>query len=157
ILKIEKEAIEGNRIRAKDDGKLELQGVTSYYSNLEKERGQQKFIKTTKEETLNYYSSLYDKKVMKLENWKMFDKYIKKITQGENILLNKEITETEVYNVIKKMNKGKSPGPDGLQFEFYHETPSIIPSLTKKLNEWKLGNMNKDNAKSYIRLLGKEG
>ncbi|CAE1227672.1 unnamed protein product [Acanthosepion pharaonis] len=48
-----------------------------------------------------------------------------------------EITEDEVYVVLKKVGRGKSPGLDGLPYELYLRLSHIfVPILTAVFNNW---------------------
>jgi len=43
------------------------------------------------------------------------------LSDDDNGLLKREITENELYDTLKCMHKNKSPGPDGIPVEFYLE------------------------------------
>ena len=62
-----------------------------------------------------YHEQLHDKK---LKNWGEMDDFLEKynitkLNQEELQNVNREIILSEIEAVIKKLQKSKSPGPDG--------------------------------------------
>jgi hypothetical protein len=85
-----------------------------------------------------FYSKLYNEEPSIEESKSsLLENYIrrepeKKLTSLEKALLDAPILENEVYNAIKSAPKNKTPGPDGISYEFYQQ---IISSITKPLTE----------------------
>ncbi len=84
-----------------------------------------KTVYTTQEilkEAHSFYSSLYSEKDVDIEN---VHKYLDdinipyKLTDLDNDILNKDVSEKECYDALLSMGKNKSPGPDGIPAEFY--------------------------------------
>ena len=75
----------------------------------------------------NYYGKLYEKENSDNELQMWFLQFIEeKIPQIDKQLLEKEITEKEIYNAIKDLSSNKSPGIDGIPNEFYLKYWDII-------------------------------
>ena len=66
-------------------------------------------------------------------------------------------TENEIATAIKGLNKGKSPGPDGLTNEFYQAYQGQLVPILKKVVDQAIerGNLPKE-MKLYITLLPKD-
>ena len=62
--------------------------------------------------------------------------------EDQNYHLTKPITETELYDTIKKTNNEKCPGSDGFTNEFYKEFQTLLaPLLCKTLTgPWRADN-----------------
>jgi len=75
------------------------------------------------------------------------------------IELEKDITEGELYTVLKTFSKGKCPGNDGLSAEFYvHFWKNIKTALLECIHEnIEKGQMSTSQRQSVISLLEKEG
>ena len=83
----------------------------------------------------------------------------KTLTEQEKTLLEKEVTQAEIYNAIKSMNVNKAPGIDGIPIEFYLEYWGIIKKemtmIIKNIIRGTLLGEKQKNA--IITLLPKEG
>ena len=53
-------------------------------------------------------------------------KILKLVTREDNYNLNKPVNEEEVSEVIKEMQNGKAPGPDGFNVDFFKACWGII-------------------------------
>ena len=81
----------------------------------------------------DYYKQLY---ANKMDNLEEMDKFLEKhnlprLNQEENI--NRPIKSTEIETVIKNLQTGKSPGPDGFTGEFCHTLREELTSILLKL------------------------
>ena len=67
-------------------------------------------------------------------------------------------TENEITTAIKELNKGKSPGTDGLTSEFYQTFQGQLVPILKKVVDQAVerGNLPKEMKLSYITLLPKD-
>ena len=75
----------------------------------------------------SYYGKLYEKENSDNEIQTWFLQFIEnKISQVDKQLLEKEITEKEIYNAIKDLSSNKSPGIDGIPNEFYLKYWDVI-------------------------------
>ena len=73
-------------------------------------------------ETTSFYDILFRTKNISPESIKRYLDEInldKRLSNEQKILCDKEISETEIHNVIKNLKTEKSPGCDGLTPEFY--------------------------------------
>lgn len=64
----------------------------------------------------------------------------KSLTAEQQRLLIRPITEEEIFNTLKSCKKKKSPGPDGLNYEFYIKNFEIVKEeLIKIFNDYLVG------------------
>ena len=85
-------------------------------------------------EMSKFYTKLYSKQeAVDINNtsFKGIDDKLPKLTENEKINLEREITEEELKEVIKRSKNNKSPGPDGYSNEFYK-------IFWPELNKWML-------------------
>ena len=69
---------------------------------------------------INYFENMYSEKITDMDRQNWFLSFIDKTISGtDNAILLKEITESEIFNIMEKFSKNKSPGIDGLPIEFY--------------------------------------
>lgn len=119
---------------------------SSYFFSLEKRRQTKKRItklnkdgciiqdsNLIKEEVSNFYGNLYKKKFNKEKCDAFMDiikSNVKKLSEEDKMLLEKDLTISEIEGALKQMKKGKSPGIDGLTTEFYktfwHEIKNLL-------------------------------
>lgn len=71
--------------------------------------------------------------------------------------LQQPITEDELFQAVKSLKPGKSPGPDGFTAHYYKAFPSLlIPSLPKALNYLKdTRNIPEDFLRAHVTILPK--
>ena len=78
----------------------------------------------------NYYTNLFSPNEVNNNTQDRFLKNIKnKITSEEHKKLDEPITMDKIETAIFQMQKGKSPGLDGIPVEFYQENWSEIKNL----------------------------
>ena len=89
----------------------------------------------------DYYKQLY---ANKMDNLEERDKFLEKhnlprLNQKEIENINRQITSTEIYTVIRNLPTKETPGPDGFTGEFYQtfreELTPILLKLFQKIAE----------------------
>ena len=125
--------LQGYKIRAKlphfEEGEVDI----SFFSKLEKRKGEENLIFSledefggTQEGTENlkktiwgFYSNLYKKEEENVENQNdLLEKVDKFLTAEEKFDLDKELSLLELETALKDMQKAKTPGSSGLTQEF---------------------------------------
>ena len=77
-----------------------------------------------------YYSQLYDTKITDTRSTnKLLQNIKKRITPQQRLDLDKQITRQELEQALEKLQKKKTPGPDGIPAEFYQTHWSIFGDL----------------------------
>jgi exonuclease III len=159
VAKAEREEIiseitRGEAIRSKAQWHEEGDKAGKLFLNLEKARGECKTIKKIRDDTgkiitetqgileaeESYYRKLYKKEGNTTPNRnrerEVWNTPGDKLEEEEISQLTKEITEEELWNIIKSNPKNKSPGTDGLTNEFYMEYWQLIKGyITKAINK----------------------
>ena len=107
-----------------------------------------------------FYQALYTKEEVDPEaTSELLESISTTLTDTDNTHLESFIQETEVTKAIKDSNSNKSPGPDGLTYEFYKTFEDQLSEiLTELYNNIHLrGRMEDGMRESYIRMLHKKG
>jgi len=113
-------------------------------------------------ETRSFYERLYTSKRISQED---IDRYLQNITpikllsEEEAGLCEGDITEAECLKALNKMKPGKSPGDDGLPYEFYktfwdHIKAPLVSSLRYS---YKHGHLSESQRRAIITLIHKKG
>ena len=108
----------------------------------------------------NFYQSLYTREEVDPEaTTQLLHHVTNTLTDTDTDSLEDPIWEREVEKAIKESNNNKSPGPDGLTYEFYKTFESQMSEiLTELYNNIHLrGRMEDGMRESYIRLIYKKG
>jgi len=120
-------------------------------------KGQQEIIKTIK----SFYEKLYSEVPRKsnAEHISYFLDNLPNISGPDQRILDREITENEVFTTLKTFANGKSPGNDGLSSEFYMRFWPDIKDLLMGCLQANIinGTMTTSQRQSVISLLEKEG
>ena len=75
----------------------------------------------------NFYKNLYSKPITEKNRQNWFLNFIdKSINDADNVELTREITDEEIFLIMKALDTNKSPGIDGLPIEFYLKFYNII-------------------------------
>ena len=107
-----------------------------------------------------YYKKLYKEEDYDNETQEWFLNFIdRKLDENDCEILEKNISDSEIYNAIAKMNRNKSPGLDGLPIEFYvkfwkvikKELAEVIRNIAKGME------LDEKQRKAVITLIHKEG
>ena len=113
-------------------------------------------------ETRNFYERLYTSEGISQED---INRYLQNVTaitalsEEEAILCEGDITESECLEALNKMKPGKSPGDDGLPYEFYitfwdHiKTPLVNSFRYSYIN----GHLSESQRRAIITLIHKKG
>ena len=169
---IEEEKYKGAAIRCKVDTEQE-DILTKHFlareQNIQKDRTIKEIQKRNGEVTNNreeikkefqeFYKHLYTEEGLGTEEQQdKYLKYVKKIDEEDREKMENPFTENEITTAIKELNKGKSPGPDGLTNEFYQEYQGQLVPILKKVVDQAIerGNLPKEMKLSYITLLPKD-
>jgi exonuclease III len=116
----------------------------------------------SRENTLQYirdkYAKIYEKEDINLNSAKKITENLPQVSVAHNTELTKEITQEEISNVIKNLPNNKSPGTDGLTYEFYKlSEETITPVLYGVFNHaLSSGIMPTSWCKSLITLIPKK-
>ena len=139
----ENKQLQGARIRAKVEEIEQGERCTSYFVNLERQKGKQKLMKTLTtddgtvidkpddilKETANFYKTLYtsEKTEVSAQNF-LLNKMTRTLSDSDRDACEGEVTLDEVLSAIKSFANDKSPGCDGLTAEFYQTFFGLIGS-----------------------------
>ena len=173
IVLLQNEMCDGIKVRAKMKDKLEGEKLSSHLLGKEKNSKAHKYMLNVKTssgvEVTNtdsiifhfrkFYEQLYDKCHV---NEKDQDYFLglceSKLTKEDNDLLTHDIDEEEIWDNIKRMNSGKSPGSDGLPVEFYKKFWKIIKTHFHEVIKCMLDKeLCKSQYEGVIKLLPKSG
>ena len=169
---------EGVILRSKIKIYEENEKSSKYFLNLEKQNAVRNTIKMLKknpetdEEITNgkdvvneirrFYSNLF--KLQKNQTIEKCDEFLDtldlpRISNDANEILKKSLTINELKEVLKTSVKGKSPGNDGLGFEFYVVFwENISEQLFESFNDGlKNGILSSSQRQAVIKLLEKKG
>ena len=179
---IKSEILNGVKIRSKVEEQLQGEQVSAYIIKKQASISSKHLIKSIKSERgilenidenmeLNnrdliqlyiseYYKKLYkgDEYDTKTQEW--FLRFIdRKLNEDDCNLLEKKLSELEVYNAISKINRKKSPGIDGLPIEFYakfwkvikNELVEVITNIAKGML------LEEKQRKAILTLIHKDG
>ena len=124
---LEVEEAEGAKIRSKAEWREDGETSSRYFCSLEKKRGAEKFMRSVQrskdgpivtgtgdmlERTRQFYVDLYTEEGVE-ESAKT------KLTADQARLCEGEVTHEEITHTVKQVKNDKSPGRDGLTYEFY--------------------------------------
>lgn len=176
IKKIESEKMEGLIIRSKIKWVEEGEKSTTFFFGLEKNNYIKKHIRKLKiedqvtitdEHRINtelktFYHTLYTSKTKSnIEDQNEFfaSNSIPTLTNHEKELCNVPLTKEDYSNTLKTFKKGKSPGNDGLTFEFYEKFWCFISDPLVKCYERAFieGELSTSQKQAIITLLEKNG
>lgn len=150
ILKIEEDELAGAAVRSRSDWNQKGEKCTRYFFDLEKKNGTQKIIKqlemngrllTDKTEILEgiyeHFKSHFKADTINQEACSQLVRTItKRISPDDSKNLERPFTLDELEASHRKMKLRKSPGNDGLSYEFYKATwPFIKYDLLDTINE----------------------
>lgn len=142
-----KKQIQGYQTRIKTQPKFEFgEPNISFFADLERKSAKKRCIsqlknnvgetkQTTedmKEIAVDFYTDLFSrKKINDKMTKKLLNNVTKKLTPGEKNSMDREITLEELEKAVMKLQRGKSPGPDGIPVDFYQRFWSHIHPLYK--------------------------
>jgi len=167
--------IKGAQIRAKAKWVEEGERCNKYFLNLEKKQQISNVINILKdengheisdshellEECCNFYNKLYTSQSIPDKN---IDEYLSSInipslSMSDKVVCEDDITEKEIYEAVKNLKNGKSPGTDGIVPEFYKEYWNILklPFMRMLTDIFKTGELPSSMRNAIITLIHKKG
>ena len=127
--------VRGHQVRIKTHPRFEAgEPNISFYSDLEKKASKKKCItelrdgsgntvfdtEKIKEVAVDFYTDLFSVKRTTAQSTMKLLGGVNRVLSGQDrATLDRVITEEELERVVKKLQRGKSPGPDGILAEFY--------------------------------------
>ena len=168
-----KNRIEGFKARIRTIPKFEFnEPDISFFSNLEKKSAKRHMItqlidnngdikhdtEDLKKIVTEYYIDLFsEKNTSTAKTSKLLGNISKKLTQAQRLDMDRDITLEELGKAVMKLQKGKSPGPDGIPAEFYQAYwPHIQNLYLDFINAVKLTTFPKSKNTSITILIYKE-
>ena len=156
INSIKNEILEGVKIRSRLQEQIEGEKVSAYLIGKQNTLKTKKLITSIKVEddivenlqsgtvlknkdgiewyVNRFYEKLYKKEVVDERYQTWFLQFLDtKISEIERHTLEKEISETEIFNAVKSLNCKKSPGIDGIPNDFYIKYWDIIKNEVSKI------------------------
>ena len=164
--------MEGYQTRIKTQPRLEPgEPNISFYADLEKKESKKKNISQLKDAkgeikhdtesmkaiATEYYTNLFDTKVINNSIAQRLLRNIKnQITPQQRANLDKIVTREELDEIVSKLPKNKTPGPDGIPAEFYQTYWIMIEDLYLEfINAVKETGLPKDKNTSITTLVYK--
>ena len=157
----------GTYVRAKTELDFELENTRAYYKR-EKMQGQSNRIdevttengtetdeNTIKTSVKDFYQTLYTRETLEEAD---MDHYCDVNIEPRDIDPVKTfLTVADIQNSIKESNNNKSPGPDGLTYEFYKHFSKLVTPILERvyLMVYTQGKMPISMCNSHVRLIYK--
>lgn len=117
--------------------------------------------KKIRSEIHNFYTKLYtpDTPIRKTDRDFFLEHITKKFPQEKESAITEKITESEVKDVINKMANGKTPGIDGIPYEFYREFQEELSGILAEVFNHTLqtGALTTSQQHAVISLIPKKG
>ncbi|XP_071719220.1 uncharacterized protein [Rutidosis leptorrhynchoides] len=172
MLHIEKEKTKSNMLKQKSRIKWALEGDenSKYFHNLIKRRANKNNIRgvskngvwkedpnTIKQEAYAYFNSIFKSK--NLNDHCSFDNapHLDYISQSNNLLLESQFNEKEIWDALMECESSKAPGPDGFNMKFFKKYWDLIKmDLINALNWfWTTFEISKGCNASFFTLIPK--
>ena len=175
IKSIKDELCEGIKVRLRKEERLNGERISAHLLAKEKSKGKRNTIRQLKLENgvnldnteaivhhvKNHYETLFSKVATNEELQEFFLKSIKaSITDEDNEQLCSMVTAKEILMTLKTMNKGKTPGEDGLPLEFYLTTWEIIKREFTEMVKFAIDielELGQSQSKGILKLVPKDG
>ncbi|KAK6165442.1 hypothetical protein SNE40_022369 [Patella caerulea] len=169
----EKQICDGAILRSKTRDALDTDKCSRYFLNLEKFKQESNIVKILKksdgsivnstpeilEECVKFYTKLYtNEPINEVNQNKLFDLITDQLDEAKSKYCDSDISIHELYNSLKGMKKGKSPGPDGLTVEFYLHFWDILGQYYFQVisNMQELGELSNSMKRGTISLFFKK-
>ena len=170
----EKAEYEAARIRTRQQWIEEGEQPTKYFLGLEKTRNAQASMSAVKkvsdgqlttdpveiqDQVRKFYAQLYDQRPVDKIEQRRYLRFTPVLNSEQISLLDKPITVNEIKDAILVTGMEKSPGVDGLTYEFYKVyIDSVAPILTRIYNDLPTSSeLPRDFGMSLLILLYKKG
>ena len=137
--------IKGHQTRIKTQPKFEFgEPNIAFFADLERKSSKKKSISELQDRSgemkydtedlkgiaVDFYTDLFDEKKTNAQSTtKLLSNIKRKLSPQQRLGLDSRITDEELEKAVKKLQKGKSPGPDGIPAEFYQHFWSHIKGL----------------------------
>ena len=172
---IDEEKINGMIIRSKVQWSEEGEKSSKYFFGLEKQNYSKKTMKKinvnnriiTNHEQIqseqsqfykNLYSSHHDR-LFEIPEQFFTSETIESLTDDERIFCERALTKDELWKTLQTFKNGKSPGNDGLTFEFYQmfwdKISSTLLKCYQSVNQ--TGELSSSQRQAVITLIDKKG
>ena len=165
--------IRGHQARVKTQPTFEFgEPNISFFADLEKKTAKKKHISELRNKTgefkhetadikeiaVDFYTELFREKKTKVQSTsKLLNNITKTISSDQRQSMDAIITEEELEKVVKKLQRAKSPGPDGIPAEFYQFFWPLIKDLYLSfINQVKVSAFPKQKNESITTLIYKE-
>lgn len=121
---------------------------------------EKKYGKDTKQQVFEYFKKAFEKNVTSVDSFQALNHVSKSLPRSARDELVKMVDEEELRLTISNATKKKSPGPDGITYEFYDQHFNLIKNEMLKLFNGLITNVypvQENFAKGIIILIPKNG